>query len=344
MSFKEYTFFIILLFSTSLAFCQDNHFTSSDSLLLKDFNYLRTKFYDIEISDAEASLYADAYLKKAKQLKDVKRIVEGYYHKGLIDSDPLKFKYIDSLIEYSTKHANNYFIEDALVIKAGDLLQKRAYKKALKVYVEAQKYAQKSDNKLSLFNIEYNIGVTNNLIGKYENSLKIFKKSLKNFESLAHEDQWRRLRIMSSMIISYRHLKMYDSVNHYTKKGIQQTYKRPKYEYLYNLFVLNEGINLYFKSNYTNSIDSIKKVIPYFESKNDESKLSFAYFYLGKAYFKVQNTPKAIKYFKKVDTIFLNVNYLFPETRPTYEILIDHYKKKDDLQKQLLYVQRLLLR
>lgn len=342
MTFKQQFSFILSFFSISCMYCQKESLHTVDSLLQKDFNELHAEFFDTSNTDAQASLYADAYLKKAKQLKDAKKIIHGYYYKGLINTGALKLKYTDSLMQYSAKHANNYYMENALVIKAGDLFQARAYKKALDLYIEAQQYAEKSNNKLSLFNIEYNIGITNNLIGDYETGLKTFKKVLKSFDSLESKDEWKRLRIMSSMIISYRHLKMHDSVTYYTKKGIRQTYKRPKYAYFYNLFILNEGINSYFKKEYSSCTDSIKKVIPYFKSKEDNSKLTFAYFYLGKTNLDTQKPTVAIDYFKKVDSIFLKINYLFPETRATYEILIDHYKKKKNLEKQLIYIERLL--
>ncbi|MBC8756594.1 helix-turn-helix transcriptional regulator [Kordia sp. YSTF-M3] len=299
-------------------------------------------FFAPQTSDVEASLYADAYLKKAKQRNDSKKIINGYYYKGLIDSDSLKIQYIDSLIQLSAKRTDHYLMENALVIKAGNFYNSRSYKKALNIYLKAQKYAKKSNNKHALFNIEYNIGIIYNLIEDYENGLNTFKESLKNFETLEFEDQWKRLQITSSMIVSYRQLGKYDSITHYTTEGIKQTHKQPKYKYLYNLFVLNEGINLYFKKKYSDAIDSIQKTVPYLKSKKDDSKLTFAYFYLAKTYLATQRTEEAIDYLKKADTIFLKINYLFPETRATYELLIDHYKKKKDLKKQLTYIDRLL--
>jgi AraC-like DNA-binding protein len=108
------------------------------------------------------------------------------------------------------------------------------------------------------------------------------------------------------------------------------------------VLVLKEGINLYQTQEYAKAVDSIQKVIPYFQQQEDDSNLAYAYFYLGKTYLKTERPTKAIDYLKKVDTIFLNINYLFPETRAAYELLIDHYKQKKDLSKQLLYIERLL--
>lgn len=313
-----------------------------DSLLQKDFKELRTQFFNSKNSDAEDRLYANAYLKKAKQVKNSKRIIEGYYYKSLILSDSIKISYVDSLIQYSEKRSDKYFMENALVVKAGQFFRWRHYKKALNLYVDAQEYAKNNENKRTLFNIELNIGIIHDLIGNAENSLEIFKKSLKDFELLGYKDKSFRLNIMANIANSYMQLKMYDSVTYYTTTVIKQINKSPRYKELYNLLVLKEGINLFHKKNYSNSIDSIQKTVPYFKNTKDDSNLAYAYFYLGKTYLAKQNIKEGITYLKKVDTIFSKINYLFPETRATYELLIDYYKKKKDLEKQLTYINRLL--
>jgi AraC-like DNA-binding protein len=312
-------------------FSQKQPLIAHDSLLKKEFTTLHSQFFDTQTPDSIASLYANAYLLKAKNLGDSKKIIDGYYYKSLLASDDLKLHYIDSLIQYATKRPDHYLLENALIIKAGDLYLKNLYKDALDVFLEAQKYAKAADNKKALFNIEYSIGVIYNLIGEYKKGLKTLKKSLKNFETLALKDEGRRLNIMSSMATSYRQLRMHDSVTYYTSKAR-----------LYNVLVLKEGINLYQTQEYAKAVDSIQKVIPYFQQQEDDSNLAYAYFYLGKTYLKTERPTKAIDYLKKVDTIFLNINYLFPETRAAYELLIDHYKQKKDLSKQLLYIERLL--
>jgi len=227
MTLKHYFIIAFSLFINVSIYSQKQNTVTIDSLSQNVFKELRTQFYNTD-SDAEASLYADIYLKKAKQRKDSKKIIEGYYYKSLVSVDSLMLKYVDSIIGLSSKRTDHYFMENALVIKAGVYYTARSYRKALKLYVEAQQYAKKSDNKPTLFNIEYNIGITYNLIGDYENGLKTLKKSLRDSEKLELQDQWKRLKIMSSLVASYRQLGMYDSISYYTTKGIKKTHKKPK--------------------------------------------------------------------------------------------------------------------
>ncbi|MEM6720411.1 MAG: helix-turn-helix domain-containing protein [Bacteroidota bacterium] len=308
----------------------------------KDFKELRTEFFNAQNPDTIALLYASAYLQKATQLQDSQKITEGLYYKSLVQTDSVKLISLNSLIARSKKSPNHYLLEDALVAKAGYFFRLRLYKKALKLYTEAQKYAIEKENQQTLFMIRLNIGIINNLIGNSKEGLDIFKKSLTNYTKLGYTNKALRLNILANIANSYMQEGMYDSVTPYTTEIIKQTQGLPKYEELYNLLVLKQGINLYHQQAYTKAVDSIEKTIPYFQQIEDESNLGYAYFYLGKTHLATQHSAKAIDYFKKVDTIFLKVNYLFPETRATYELLIDHYKKKKDLKKQLVYIERLL--
>ncbi len=342
MSSKYYCSFTLFLFIGFSLLSQTQNIVSINSLLQQDFKELRTQFFDSKTSDADALLYAEAYLKKAKQLKDSKRTIEGYYYTSLMQPDSLKTVYIDSLIQHSKKRSDTYFIENGLVVKAGQFFRSRKYKEALNLYIEAQKYAKNKNNKQTLFNIEFNIGIIYNLIGNAEDGLEIFQKSLNDSNALGYKDTTIELNILANIANSYMQKKMYDSASYYTNKIIKQTKGISKYKELYNLVVLKEGINLYHKKQYSVSIDSIQKTIPFFKSIEDDSNLAFAYFYIGKTYLATKKTEEAINYLKKVDTIFLKENYLFPETRATYELLIDHYKKKKELNKQLIYIERLL--
>jgi len=334
--------FIILFFLKISLLLGHTKEVTKDSIAKKDFKELKALFYASETTDAQALVYADQYLNKAKQLHNSKKIIDGYYYKGLVVSDSLKIIYMDSLITLSKTLPDHYFMENALVMKATVFHYTRNYKKALDLYIEAQKYAQKSNNKSMLFSIEHNIGISYNLIGDHKNALKLLKKSLVNFNTLELKNKKIRLRILIGLVTAYRQNNSLDSVSYYNTIGIKETYNESKYIRTYNLFVLKEGINLFFQKNYTNAVDSIKKTIPHFKKEKDDSNLAYAYFYLGKVYAALGNPNNTIKYFKKVDSIFLKINDLFPEARTSYEVLIDHYKKKQNPKKQLVYIERLL--
>ena len=72
------------------------------------------------------------------------------------------------------------------------------------------------------------------------------------------------------------------------------------------------------------------------------ANLCYAYFHLGKISSYYSEEEKAIYYFKKVDSIFLASKFILPKPREIYESLINYYKEKEDIRKQLYYTERLL--
>jgi AraC-like DNA-binding protein len=66
------------------------------------------------------------------------------------------------------------------------------------------------------------------------------------------------------------------------------------------------------------------------------------YCFLGKSYWQLNEKDKAIGYFKKVDVLFNKHNYIRPDLREGYELLIDYYKKINDKESQLRYIDKLL--
>ena len=82
--------------------------------------------------------------------------------------------------------------------------------------------------------------------------------------------------------------------------------------------------------------------MPVFENRNDLVNQGLARFYLGKTFSALHLPDKAIEEHKKVNEISLKSPNIVPETRESFEILISHYKKAGEKNKQLEYVERLI--
>src|SRR5690606_626021 len=107
-------------------------------------------------------------------------------------------------------------------------------------------------------------------------------------------------------------------------------------------FVHLEGINHYFKNNYATSIQKIRSSLPPIIENKDFANQSVGYFYLGKDYWALNKQEYAMTYFRKVDKIFTEKNYIRADLRENYEFIIRYYKAKNDLKAQLYYVNQLL--
>ena len=89
-------------------------------------------------------------------------------------------------------------------------------------------------------------------------------------------------------------------------------------------------------------IEGLKKVIPKLNRENDFDNKTVAEFYIAKSYWQQKKYKDALPYLLKVDKTFLEKNYIRPDIRENYELLIKYYKQKEDTKLQLLYINRLL--
>ena len=104
----------------------------------------------------------------------------------------------------------------------------------------------------------------------------------------------------------------------------------------------SEGINQYFLKEYGRSKLLLHESLPEIAARGDFANQIVAFFYLGKAHLALDEQQEAFAYFKKVDTAMQKEDYIRPDLRENYELLIENYKESSDLEMQLLYVNRLL--
>ena len=148
------------------------------------------------------------------------------------------------------------------------------------------------------------------------------------------------MNTMHSLGLSYNKMGEYDLCTKINNIGIEASKKATKLDTDY--FIHSEGINQYCKKNYNEAIKKIKYALPSIIKNNDFANETVGYFYLGKSYLALNDTDEALNYFRKVDHAFTDKNYIRPDLRENYEILINYYKKEHNTKMQLHYVEKLL--
>ena len=118
--------------------------------------------------------------------------------------------------------------------------------------------------------------------------------------------------------------------------------KRLNNNEMLSYFMHMDGINQYFKDNYASAIEKISSSLASITANKDFANETVGYFYIGKSYWALKKPELAITYFRKVDKAFNDKQYIRPDLRENYELMIDYYKLKDNPQMQLYYVEKLL--
>jgi len=327
-------FFIVISFS----FYGQNEL---DSLSQKDYIEL---FNDLNerITLDEKVDYATYIIKKAKREDNKEFIIAGYHTMMILYENENVLKYADSIIALTKDNVDVMYPAEAYRMKGAYYNNKKDYVRALDNYIIVSEYAKRLNDKKLLYKSNHSIAIIKRLIGKKEEALKLFKENLafaKNNRKIV--DSINYVISLSSVANVYNDLELGDSATYYNKLGLKEALKIKNKEYFHH-FSLNQGLSLYHMEKYQEAIDSITKHVLFFKNIENSGTLSLSYFYCGMSYEKLNDQSNAIKYFKKVDTIFRDYKYIFPSTKEAYFKLIDYYKNERDLEKQLVYVNQLL--
>ncbi len=213
------------------------------------------------------------------------------------------------------------------------------FNNALDNYLIADEFIATTTDEYLKYKAKYNIAQIKYYLGFYDEAALLFQENIRYFKS---EDDIPYLTSLHALGLCYNRLGKYELCSATNDKGIKEATELEYYDAIPR-FVNSEGINQYFKKNYAVSIAKLNESLPTFIKSKDSAGETVTYFYLGKNYWALNQTEKAIQYFIKVDEAFIEKNYTYPDLRESFEILIDHYKSKNDHPNQLKYIDQLLL-
>jgi AraC-like DNA-binding protein len=340
VGYKKYFFrvlFIVLILNFSFSYGQ----IEIDTLKGKTYKELLIIISKKETLN-EKNNYSDYFIKRAKKEKDNKSISLGYYVKALLLDDEIMLKYCDSIIDLTLSNGDYTYLVGAYQLKGDFFYKKKDYKRALNNYIKVSFFARKYKNESQIFSSNYNIGILKRKIGDKEEALKLYQENYfyakRHIDKISTNDYLTSITAISNI---FNDMNLPDSSSYYNRIGIRESKRLNENDY-FNHFSLNEGVSYYYKKEYLQAIDYLEKYIPYYERKKTMENLSLAYYYCGKAYLEIKKENKAISYFKKLDTVFQKTQKIYHISRNGYEHLISYYKKKEDLNNQLIYINQLI--
>lgn len=294
----------------------------------------------IQNSTVTLSLLEDL-LQKAKQTKDTLKIANAYFNYTELYLDLLNekcLKYSDSIILFTKELKNNEkFPALGYKQKGRYYYRKGKYNTAFKNYIAALHYAQ--EHTLLYETINFNIGLIKNTTKRHEEAKKIFTQYV-NFLEVAENKKPAKTynRALFALAHSLTYTGKLDSAAYYIDKGMKNSIATNDTDG-YNYFVLNSGINLYFKKKYKTASDSLTRAKELFvNNKSERTSLAFAHLYLGKSNIAMKKDP--IMHFIKVDSILEMTKDVLPELLEIYDDLKKHYASKEDVEKYQYFAEQ----
>lgn len=332
----------VLLFSLGIGGqinAEEVRYRNPDTLKFKNYDYLYEQIENSEKDKKKQSVYLKAFLSKAKAETNHEEILNGYKNYLHTVPEDLQLIYADSMIYGAKKSGDKALIGSAYLSKGIIYYSKKKLRHALDNYLIANNYISTTNDQYLIYKVKFNIANIKYYLGFYNEAISLFKECITYFK--ANDNIGGYLNSLHSLGLCYIKIGDFGECTAINNTGISEG-ERLKNTEVKPFFMHSEGVNQYFKKNYATAIKNISSALPAIRKNDDFANESVGYFYLGKSFWELKNQETAIMYFKKVDDIFATKNYIRPDLRENFEMLIDFYKEKNNSKLQLYYVRRLL--
>lgn len=335
---KQLLVLLSLLYISNCMFSQKTSIKVPDSLKNKSYNHLDDKMYSFRKDSSKAAPYLNTYLYKALKEKNWEEVV--YAYQNILHQSPEKIRiiYADSMVYAAKKSTDNALIGSAYLSKGIVYYGQKKYESAFDNYITANSYISLTDDQYQHNKVKYHMAQVKYLLGFYDEAISLFQDCL---EYYIKEDTRAYLNCLHSLGVLNNKIGNYGLCSEINKKGISESERLKNLEMI-PYFKHSEGINLYFKKNYGSAIVKIESSLDSIRENKDFANEAVGNFYIGKSYWALNKKEKALLYFLKVDKTFTEKNYMRPDLREVYELLINYYKSKNDQKSQLLYIDQLL--
>ncbi|WP_282085534.1 AraC family transcriptional regulator [Aquimarina algiphila] len=333
--------FSIIFLTIIHGVAQDKGFKIPDSLKNRSFDEIEGLLNKSYGDSIQFSFYTDILLTISKEKRDELKLAKAYMIKSynFLNAPYIRLSYLDSSIAVSKNLNDRQFPTTSYSLRGSLYKELGEYSKALDNYLIALKLSKKTNSTGFYYLTKHNIASLRQEIGDFEEAAIMYKEVL-DYEDENNINDKGHLATMFSLATTYRKLEDYNSSSIYNKKGIKLSIENNLD--IYHSFVLNEGINLFYKKKYQSSFDSIQKALPFFDKLQSKNDLLFSgHLHLAKLYRKQSNAEKSLEHLLKMNEYYERADFTPVEMRRGYEMLISYYKTKDDKTKQLYYINKL---
>lgn len=331
-------FFIFSLLTGCCVTAYGTQYKPPDSLKKYDYNSLSDKIENSKNNKDLQKLYLQAFLDRAKSEKNIEEIINGYKNYMYYSDDKPSVIYADSMVDASLKSKDNSLIGSAYLTKGIVHYSLKEHKQALDHYLIANEYISKTNDNYLKYKTKYNLAHIKYYLGIYDEAIVLFEACIDYFKA---NNPRGYLNTLHSLALCHNRIGNFGYSSELNALGVAEG-KRLSDGSMEHYFIHLEGINHYFRDNYALAIEKINHSLSKIRDNNDFANETVGYFYIGKSYLGLKQTEKAMVYFKKVEQVFDEKNYIRPDLRESFELLIKHYEAKGNLNLKLHYIQKLI--
>lgn len=329
---------LVALVSLQYAAAQHAETKILDSFPTNDFTYYKQQIETNRHDTLRTLKLAKKWLAKAKLEGNMAQKAMAY--KAILHNVKKKYRpiYADSLLVAAKSTADNATIGSAYLTVGLAHYDNKDHTLALHHYLLADKYISRTNNHYLAYKTKYAIANIKYYLGFYNEAVTLFRECVDFFEE---ENDLAYLKSLHCLGLCYNRIGKYDLTTQTNALGIAMG-KELEIREVAPYFTHSEGINQYFRLNFKATVKLLEESLPEINRKKDYANETVAWFYLGKSYLAMEDRNKALPYFRMVDNNIVTKDYIRPDLRENYEILIDYYKADNNLEMQLFYIRRLL--
>ncbi|WP_109299576.1 helix-turn-helix domain-containing protein [Aquimarina sp. AU474] len=318
-----------------------------DSLEDKSFGELYILYQKHNQDSIIVHEISNAYLFKGMKQKDTIEMAKAYRLKSKIHQQKnaeIALKYTDSILFITKNIRHDTYPAAGYLLRGYLLYNMERYDEALQSYLLTKKYAELNENEEQVVAVKHNMALLKATLGKHDEALQVFKE---NYNFLIHQDTIKLYpktytATLYKLADTYNRFRQYDSAYYYIKKGIRFSLSHTN-QYYYRGFLVINGVNSYYRQEYQKAFDSLQKMLTISKGNllSSNSNVRISRLFMAKTLYKLGKDEEALQYLQKIDSTTNKANYV-SELRNTFTLLIEHYKKNEDLKNQLQTTNKLL--
>lgn len=335
MMIKNYFIIVLLLYQNAGATHKQSGIP--DSLKGKSYDYYSSRITLSPSDSSRSLLYARCWLEKSKKEGNYRQLSLAYKAMLYNSEKAGKILYADSIVSSAKLTKDPLLIGSAYMTKGIIYYDLKKIKEALDNYLVADRYIAATHDSYQVHKVKYGIGLMKYYLGFYDEAISLLQQCTGYFEE---ENDRAYLNSLHALGLCYNKISKYDRCSAINQKGIAAGRELEELS-MQPYFMLSEGVNQSSRHNYREAIRKLLKVLPDLAKNKDFANEAIANFYIAECYWSLHQEARALPFLKKVDSIFIKEHYIRPDLRKNYELLINYYKKKNDKETQLSYINTL---